>query len=408
MTVTNPFIHEFWVDLKKGLPIEREKKPLSQGDAYADRFVVRVQEAGKDVDLSGVGVSAKVIRYDGQTVPLMGEVADGAACVTLDAACYTVPGDIRVSIALSAGDMVQSVLVVLLNVETSQTSVIVDNGVIGDLSSLLGAIADMQAATAEARAELEDIQQRADALFAGSDVAPAIVPEISGDVAVVTDAAARDAVAVVSTITAVQEGEGDPSAKNIRPITGRSVVSLWHGAAYDASAEPVLTADLPEVVYGGTLDWVSGVLTVTHRLVDADSASWKLSTNAAHRAAATIRQAAVHACTHYPSGGIAVPYCYYRSSASQIAVQDPNLTTLEDFTSYFAAQKAAGTPVQFWIEDKPENQMTIQLTPQQLTMIKGSNALWSDTGGTSVVYVADTKMYIDNALAAIAASIINQ
>lgn len=226
--------------------------------------------------------------------------------------------------------------------------------------------------------------------------APGIVEEISGDVAVVTDAAARDAVAVVSTITAVQEGDGDPSATNIRPITGWSAVSLWHGAAYDASAEPVLTADLPEVVYGGTLDWVSGVLTVTHRLVDADSVNWKLSTNAAHRATAIVRQAAVNACTHYPRGGTEVPYCYFRSGAAQIAVQDPSLTTLEDFTAFFAAQKAAGTPVQFLIEELPENQTTIQLTPHQLTMLRGSNALWSDTGYTNIAYVADTQTYVDD------------
>ena len=42
---------------------------------------------------------------------------------------------------------------------------------------------------------------------------------------------------------------------------------------------------------------------------------------------------------------------------------------------------------------------TLQLDAQGLDMLKGSNALWSDCGDTSVTYIADTKTYIDNAIA---------
>ena len=177
---------------------------------------------------------------------------------------------------------------------------------------------------------------------------------------------------------------------------------------YEPYTGQTLTSELPEAIYGGQLDWTTGLLTVTHRLVDADSQTWKLSTTAEHRAVTIVRQAAIPACSHYPRGGVAVPYCYFRSSASQIVLQDPSLTTLEDFTAFFAAQKAAGTPVQFLIEELPENQTTIQLTPQQLTMLKGKNVLFSDSGTTAITYAADTKLYIDNALAAIAASVIHQ
>lgn len=94
---------------------------------------------------------------------------------------------------------------------------------------------------------------------------------------------------------------------------------------YEPYTSQTLTAALPETVHGGTMDWTSGVLTVTH---DADGAE----------------------------------------------LAEPR---------------------------------TIQLNPQTLETIKGVNHVWSDAGSTSMTYVADTKLYIDNAIAAIAANIIN-
>lgn len=50
---------------------------------------------------------------------------------------------------------------------------------------------------------------------------------------------------------------------------------------------------------------------------------------------------------------------------------------------------------------------TVQLAPQRLDFLKGYNSLWSSTGATDVRYLADTKLYIDNQIAAIAAAVIN-
>lgn len=47
---------------------------------------------------------------------------------------------------------------------------------------------------------------------------------------------------VVSQIVPIQEGEGDPSPDNVRPITGWTAVSLWHGGAniIDVSDEVII------------------------------------------------------------------------------------------------------------------------------------------------------------------------
>jgi hypothetical protein len=47
----------------------------------------------------------------------------------------------------------------------------------------------------------------------------------------------------------------------------------------------------------------------------------------------------------------------------------------------------------------PIEPYTIQQTAQPLALYKGYNALWSDSGDTTIQYVADTKLYIDNKIA---------
>lgn len=162
MSNINPYIHDFTVDLRNGVTMERAKKPLSQGDAFANKIVVHVLKDGQTVPLDGVAVSASVIRYDGATVPLTGTVDEGAACIVLNDECYAVPGDLLVSVVLAVGEVKQTILRLMLNVETSQTDIIADGGVIGSFSQLLAEIENMRSATAAAISAAERAEAAAD------------------------------------------------------------------------------------------------------------------------------------------------------------------------------------------------------------------------------------------------------
>lgn len=48
----------------------------------------------------------------------------------------------------------------------------------------------------------------------------------------------------------------------------------------------------------------------------------------------------------------------------------------------------------------------IEIDPQKLTLLKGTNNVWSDCGDTELTYIADTKAYIDKKFAALAAAVI--
>ena len=535
-----PFVHEFYVNLRTGAAYERAKKPLSQGNALADKIVVHVQDCGKDVDLSGMGVSALVVRFDGQTVPLTGTIEEGAACITLDKDSYAVPGEARVTVMLSAGEMVQTVLVLLLNVDTSQTSIVVDNGTIGDFTDLLRAIAEMRSATAdalEAAAEAKAAVDNIDVVLA--DAAPSIIVDASGAAVRITDGAERPAKSIVSIIEAVQSGEGDPSPDNVRPIIGigsvnvnregknlfdlnavescpisddtsnvrYGVKSMYRAGEYTISCkvnpgntyiyakivkadgslgdsmflvtpsvvnkytidlaenegllvyiasggatkestiniftaakiqiekgdtetvyEPYqqgvsLTTQFPQSVYGGSFNWNTGVLTVTHRgkalrAADISYKSDAVSVNTSCFVTSTDTSLAVGAltsmCSHFKNTwgdayqASTARHGIFSDHATQTTKYfnwgEPD-TTITEFQNWLEEQYAAGTPVTIvYLLKEP---YTIQLTPQQLDLMKGYNYIWSDTGDMELEYTADTKIYIDNAIAAIAASIIN-
>ena len=545
MTTTNPYIHTYYVDLRNGADIRREKQPLASGDKNADVFLVHLQDGGKVVSLDGAAVTGKVIRADGQTVPLAGSVADGAAKITLDESCYAVPGEIKLTVTVSAGDVVQSVLIVTMDVQTSETGIVVDNGVIGTLSELLAEIENMRTATQEARetvdaanTALDKTASDAQAAIAqairdtdaavteirevATHAAPPIVVEADGALVTIGDGAARPVVRLVSSIAAVQAGSGEPSPENVRAITGWDAVkvrrtgrnlldaSRWTsrtasgvtltnngdgsvtvtgtnstaavvnisasisltlkpgaytvsgcgstaegcysvvtyrragavsfaygcktfeidaeqtvtcviqvgvGATVDVTLWPMieaggsasafepyrvaeLTAALPETVFGGHLDWVSGLLTVTHGVVVLDGTeAWGSGDGSLYYLLQGLPRAGISAvppvCSHYPGADV------YHLAVEGVQVT-PTKVWLRDrrfvadaagLQAWFAAQAAAGTPVQIVYQLAEPH--TIQLAPQTLDMLKGNNTVWSDCGDTAVSYVVDTKTYVD-------------
>ena len=172
-----------------------------------------------------------------------------------------------------------------------------------------------------------------------------------------------------------------------------------------------LTADLPETVYGGMLDWTTGVLTVTHgvRVFTGEEAGWtqysadtpslfyyldeKLNGASGHNRTSE--------CSHFAwtNGDIAAETDVQRieinrtNAAKRWYVNSASHTTVDDFKAYLAEQYAAGTPVT--LVYKLHAPYTIQLTPQQMETLKGTNNIWSNAGATEVTYAADTKIYAD-------------
>lgn len=444
----NPFVHEFTVDLRSGAAYERARRPLSQGNAYADKLVVRVIDGRKDIALDGVGVSAKVIRYDGMTVPLIGTVEGGAACIVLDDACYGVPGDIKVSVILSADEMVQTVLALTMNVETSETSIIVDNGTVSDLTEVLAVIAEARSATAEAHKAAEDAK-KAIAQMAGIEVTA------SGPLVNVKDAADFDAVQVVSEIKFVADGVSAVTLTR----TGRNMVSHLDYTFTQGNKATIVTDDLIDVTVASGMDYITipahlkaGVtytLCIEQEVYGRDESS-TLPTSSqygfvAAPSALTVKAKAnglykyvqvytsaedidtkirvypnygntttgsngnLAACSRVKVMVVEGEYTVATAPAFEPCRQQTLATSLPEAVHGGKFDWTSGLLTITHGADGAElaAPRTAQLAPQTLSMLKGENNIWSDTGDTSLTYNADIKMYIDAAIAEIAAAIIN-
>lgn len=150
--------------------------------------------------------------------------------------------------------------------------------------------------------------------------------------------------------------------------------------------------DFGQTVYGGTLDWGKGLLTVDRAMVSFDG------TEAWSKSSVTTFDRYVRPMSSYGAVDDAGTLCSHvaynkvMNAIGQCNIDgNPNFTwnyaaygttTLDGFKAYLAAQYAAGTPVQ--IAYKLAEPYTVQLTPQQITALQGVNYIWSDAGETTV------------------------
>lgn len=184
--------------------------------------------------------------------------------------------------------------------------------------------------------------------------------------------------------------------------------------AYEPYQGQTMTAELPETVYGGSLDWTTGVLTVTHRRNAITRMSATHSNAGTGYLAASVTVSDMQSnCRDNGLCETMQPVVSHVGAISNCIVFGANNQTL-----YIAIDEAlAGTTrdsLNTYLAEHPlivvyplAEPYTIRLTPRQLDLLKGSDCLWSDSGDTSVAYIADTRMYIDNAIAALAANQLN-
>ena len=200
---------------------------------------------------------------------------------------------------------------------------------------------------------------------------------------------------------------------NICPISGRTEVNTSHSGA-DTSNPTVITTQLGQTVYGGTLDVVTGELVIDHAEVDMGDLNWELSNNGKYYKASLqgvadgsgasgmtdtvssiypysisgsgIYSGAVDKCYNINSGYIGQVYGGY------IYARDSDYATAQAFTTAMDGQSVVyklATPI------------TVQLTPTEVKTLLGENNVWADSGDVEVTYKADIQKYIDKQISAV-------
>lgn len=253
-------------------------------------------------------------------------------------------------------------------------------------------------------ASIDDTKAGVDA-WSGKNIVDRLCPAFSESGAVVTCQPVEGyPLGVVSRIESVQSGSGDPTPGNVRPISGHSAVKLTrNGEAF--------TLDLGQTVYGGSLDWQTGVLTVDKRCDVFDGVNKKFSViqkydNGNIYAYATIDPSRwlekEMRCSHlrisqtreYGYGYIGV------GGESMFAFIQP-FADVAAANAWLVEQANNGTPfTMVFVRAEP---LTIQLTPREILALSGTNTLHSDTGDTEVTGRADPTAVLEKLTNAIIA-----
>lgn len=235
-------------------------------------------------------------------------------------------------------------------------------------------------------------------VWSGKDVADKLCPTFTENGAVVTcEPVEGYPLEVVSSIVPVQSGSGEPSPDNIRPISGHSAVKLTH--ANDADSRE-FTLDLGRTVYGGSLNWTTGVLTIGWADVYLDeTAAWS-TTNIADLKQAYIKNfpsipKSVAYCDKYPYGGSTSGLTRRIYMGQDLNIYDV-FTTREEWLAHIAAN-----PIHVAYQVKEP--ITVQLTPQEILALSGVNTFCSDSGDTTVEGKADPSAIIEKLTNAIIA-----
>lgn len=199
---------------------------------------------------------------------------------------------------------------------------------------------------------------------------------------------------LVVDIEPVQTGSGTPSPSNVRPITGWSGANVYVSPTQDAQDAAVYPVSFSSAgtVYGGTVDVMSGVLTVdtAYSSLSAIAMSGTGLSNGVRRfySSKLIEQIGVVACD-----SLIVSDSYVYSQIGYISFSTENrlvvtpswaqsLTTVADYNTALASN-----PVNLVF--KIATPQTYQLTPAEVEALLGVNNIWSDAGDVTVEYGTD-------------------
>ena len=215
-----------------------------------------------------------------------------------------------------------------------------------------------------------------------------------------------------------------PSGVTISNLVFRPMLRLASGT--DATYEPYIgdtySIDFGQTVGSGTLDWMTGVLTVdrVYKVLDGTNIKAYHTSAASGKGNAFIISApdalmppsasvlSSITCSHYKTvlGGDAyngIQGICIRATGAEIYIYDSARSTMTgaQYNDWLAAQKTAGTPVQACY--KLATPTTIQLTPQEIKQIQGVNTLYGD-GRIAMTGRADKALELEARIAALEAA----
>jgi len=180
-----------------------------------------------------------------------------------------------------------------------------------------------------------------------------------------------------------QSGSGDPSPSNVRPISGWDSVNAYVSPTTSVEDGSTITINLPQTVYGGVLDVVSGELTINKtafKVLPSEVSKMVGDVCQVNHSPASNSVWRNIICSHFPTKNI------YQGGTNQgVSCWSAQFyfrwndiaTTLEGYKTYF-------TNNDVWVAYELATPTEIQLTPTQVKTLLGANNIWADAGTVEV------------------------
>lgn len=165
-----------------------------------------------------------------------------------------------------------------------------------------------------------------------------------------------------------------------------------------------ITFDLGQTVYGGNLDWNTGLLTVTHEYIQLTSsipviALYSTGGTNGVQFREVLSQSVGHdegICSHAPvRTDWATVYTLWLGSNGNSTIYwldiltQLGISTLDEFNAWLDTQNVQ-------VCHKLPTPVTVQLTPQEILALAGTNSIYSNTGNTDVSGKADPNAVIQD------------
>lgn len=192
--------------------------------------------------------------------------------------------------------------------------------------------------------------------------------------------------------TPIQEGTGDPSPDNVRPILG------WDGVTLNVNGTTI-TIPFPQTIYGGYVDLVNGEVVEEHTAVTLDGENVKVNrgnystTNfygagwvyAAPRGLST-KSGKIYVCDRLPTGGSST-VLHLEASWTGSLYYIIRVIPKSDYPDELTDKEVIDL-TNDWLKTNPvtvayplETPIHHTIDPQVIRPFKGTNTIWSDANG---------------------------
>lgn len=232
----------------------------------------------------------------------------------------------------------------------------------------------------------------------------------TGDTVTIDNDGTEAVKALSVAITPKQAGSGTPSPDNVRAISGYDSVNVYVSPTTSTADADVTTVQMPSTIYGGTLDVVSGVLTVDKAIITLDGTTntvteWGSNDVFIHAMGTDMLKTDDDWSGLILSDKLPSVASAQTLRTSKYGVSGAAANASQSYIYIGNNLSTTAAEMNTWLQSNPmtvvyplANPQTYTLTPTQVELLTGVNNIWSDAGAVTVEHGENPNVLVNPTL----------